>query len=46
MRRGCIDIGPNMASLELANVCLKLLERIAKIEFALSEWKSEVLPLN
>lgn len=41
-----MDMGPDMASLKLANICLKLLERIAKIEFALSEWKSEVLLLN
>lgn len=33
--------GPDMTSLKLANTCLKLLERVAKLEFASLAWKAK-----
>ena len=40
-----MDTGPDMASLKLANTCLKLLERAAKLEFASLAWKAKAQPL-
>lgn len=36
---------PSMTSLKLANTCLKLLERAAKLEFASLVWKTKAQPL-
>ena len=40
-----MDTGPSMTSLKLANTCLKLLERAAKLEFASLDWKAKAQPL-
>lgn len=40
-----MDTGPDAASLKLANTCLKLLERAAKLEFASLAWKAKAQPL-
>ena len=40
-----MDTGPDMTSLKLANTCLKLLERAAKLEFASLAWKAKAQPL-
>ena len=37
--------GPDMASLKLANTCLKLLERVVKLEFTSLVWKTKAQPL-
>ena len=40
-----MDTGPEMAFLKLANICLKLLERIVKLEFTSLAWKTKAQPL-
>lgn len=40
-----MDTKPEMASLKLASICLKLLERIVKLEFTSLAWKIKAQPL-
>lgn len=40
-----MDTGPDMASLKLANACLKSLERVARLELASLAWKAKAQPL-